>query len=66
MNSAFYFFSVLFVKKPGRRIRFCINYPRLNVITKKDCYPILLIEKTLTQLKGTKYFTKLDIYWAFY
>ena len=50
------------MKKPGGGIRFCIDYKRLNAITKKDCYPISPIEKTLTQFKGTKYFTKIDIY----
>ena len=33
---------------------------------KKDCYPIPLIEEILAQLKGAKYFTKIDIHQAFY
>ena len=57
--------SVLFVKKPGRRIQFCVDYRRLNAITQKDCYPIPLIKEILAQLEGIKYFTKIDIRQAF-
>ena len=56
----------MFVKKPGRGIRFCIDYQRLNAITKKDHYPIPLIKETLAQLENTKYFTKIDICQVFY
>ena len=65
-SSASYFLPVLFVKKPGERIRFCVDYKRLNAITKKNRYLIPLIEETLAQLKGAKYFTKIDIRQAFY
>ena len=60
-SSASYSSPVLFVKKPRGGIRFCVDYRRLNAITKKDRYPIPLIEETLAQLKGAKYFTKIDI-----
>ena len=46
-SSASYSSPVLFVEKPVRRIRFYVDYQRLNAITKKDYYPILLIEETL-------------------
>ena len=65
-SSAPYSSPVLFVKKPGGGIRFCVDYRRLNAITKKDQYPIPLIEETLAQLEGAKYFTKIDICQAFY
>ena len=65
-SSAPYSSLVLFVKKPGGGIRFCVDYRRLNAITKKDRYPIPLIEETLAQLEGAKYFTKIDIRQAFY
>ena len=31
----------------------------------KNCYPILLISELITQLRGGKYFTKLDVQWGF-
>ena len=46
-SSDSYSSPVLFVKKPGGRIRFCVDYQRLNAINKKDRYPIPLIEETL-------------------
>ena len=65
-SSASYSLPVLFVKKPGGGIRFCVDYRRLNAITKKNRYPIPFIEETLAQLEGAKYFTKIDIHQAFY
>ena len=38
---------VLFIRKPGGRLRFCINYRRLNNIVKKDRYPLPLWKETL-------------------
>ena len=57
---------ILLAKKPGRGIRFCVDYRRLNELTKKDAYPIPLIAKTLAQLKRAKVFTKINIRQAFY
>ena len=42
-----YLLLVLFVKKKDRSLCFYINYQQLNILTKKDWYPILLISKTL-------------------
>ena len=38
---------ILFVKKLGSSLRFYVDYRRLNDITIKNRYPILLINKTL-------------------
>lgn len=46
-SSALYSSSVLFIKKSDGRIQFYIDYRRLNVIIKKNCYLIFVIEKTL-------------------
>ena len=57
---------IMLAAKPGRGIRFCIDYRRLNKLIKKDTYPIPLIKETLAQLKNAKAFTKIDIREAFY
>ena len=55
----------MFVKKLRRGIRLYINYYKLNIITKKDKYLILLIEETIVRIIGYKIITKLNIYKAF-
>jgi hypothetical protein len=55
----------MFVKKLGEEIRLCINYCLFNVITKKDCYLILLIKEIMANIAGYKIIIKLDIWKAF-
>jgi len=57
---------VLIVKKPHGGLRMCVDYRRLNAITRKDRYPLPLIEETLARFRGAKIFTKLDIRQAFH
>ena len=48
-SSTSYSSLVLFIKKPEGEIRFCVDYKRLNTITKNDYYLIPLIKETLAQ-----------------
>jgi len=64
-SSAPYSSPILFVKKLNGSLRFCVDYRKLNSITKKDRYPLPLIDETMAQLQGAKFFTKLDIITAF-
>lgn len=57
---------VLFVKKPGGGLRFCVDYRALNNLTIKNRYPIPRIHETLTLLGKANYFTKLDVISAFH
>ena len=57
---------VLFVKKPGGGLRFCVNYRGLNRITKKDRYPLPSIYETLRSIGKAKWYTKLDVRAAFH
>ena len=56
---------VLFVKKPGGGLRLCTDFRALNNVSEKDRYPLPLIKETLNNMKGMKYFTKIDIISAF-
>lgn len=52
-------------KKNGKA-RFCVDYRRLNGITKKDAYPLPRMEDCLDSLGVAKVFTSLDCtagYW---
>ncbi|KAI9552561.1 Retrovirus-related Pol polyprotein from transposon 412 [Daphnia sinensis] len=56
---------ILVVKKSGE-LRFCIDYRKLNNLTKKDSSPLPRIDSTLDRLNGKKFFTTLDLasgYW---
>ena len=56
---------VLFVEKPNKKLRFCVNYRKLNVITKRNRYFISLIDEVLIRIQGCKYLTRLNIITAF-
>ena len=43
-----------------------MDYQALNTLTKKDCYPLPLINETLNQIRQAKWFTKLDVSAAFH
>ncbi len=57
--------SILFAKKSDEEVRFCVNYRKLNAITKKNRYSISLIAKTIARLFKEKWMTKIDIRHAF-
>ena len=57
---------VLFIKKPGGGLRFCVDYRGLNRIMKKDRYPLPLIYETLRNISKAKWFIKLDVIAAFH
>ena len=54
-------FLVLFAKKPNKKLRFYVNYRRLNEIIKRNRYLISLIDKILVRIQEYKYLTRLDI-----
>jgi len=57
---------VLFARKPGGGLRFCVDYRWLNAITRKDRYPLPLIRETLRSISRAKWLTKLDVTAAFH
>jgi hypothetical protein len=57
---------VLFVKKPGKRFRFCVNYRALNAIIFQNRYPLFLIKKILKGLTKARYYTKMNVWAAFH
>jgi hypothetical protein len=56
---------ILLAEKHGKT-RFCVDFRRLNALTKKDKYPLPLIDELLERLSKAKVFTKLDIRQGFY
>ena len=56
---------VLFVKKPGGGLHFCVDYRALNAITVKNRYPLPLIKETLECVCKAKIFSKINFIAAF-
>jgi hypothetical protein len=57
---------ILFVRKANGALRLCIDFRKLNSLTRKDRYPLPLIDETLARLGKAKVFTRLDIRGAFH
>ena len=56
---------VFFIKKKDSLLQLVQDYCILNTITVKNRYPFPLIFKLVSQLRGAKYFIKLDVRWGF-
>jgi hypothetical protein len=56
---------VFFIKKKDGKLCFVQDYRALNAITRKNRYPLPLIDDLIHQLKGVRYFTKLDVRWGY-
>jgi len=57
---------IVVVKKKNGKMRFCVDYRKLNSYTEQDKYPLPLILDIFDSLEGARWFSSLDLaseYW---
>ena len=57
---------IVFVKKKDGSTCFCVDYRRLNEVTRKDAHPLPQIDSALDTFAGSQWFSILDLisgYW---
>ena len=57
---------VVIVPKPDGTIRFCVDYRKLNEVTRMDAYPIPSMERMIEKIAMAKFITTIDLtkgYW---
>jgi len=66
LTSSPYGVLALFVKKKDGSLQLCVDFCRLNKITKKDRYPLFLITNLLDSPSKAHIYTKIDLQHAYH
>ncbi|MBW0553719.1 hypothetical protein O181_093434 [Austropuccinia psidii MF-1] len=56
---------VLFVKKKDGGLRLCVDYRKLNAVTRKNKYPVPCMNQLLNVFNGSSIFSKIDFQGAY-
>ena len=65
-SSSLWASPVVIVQKKTGDLRFCVDYRKLNEITRKDQYPLPHIQDSLDYLGEAKFFSSLDLKSGYY
>ncbi|MBW0505015.1 hypothetical protein O181_044730 [Austropuccinia psidii MF-1] len=55
----------LFVKKKDGGLHLCVDYRKLNAVTRKNKYPVPPMNQLLTVFNGSSIFSKIDLHGAY-
>ena len=53
---------IVMVKKSDKSHRFCLDFRRVNNVTKKDAYLLPQMNGILDKLRSANYISKIDLY----
>ena len=56
---------VLVTKKDGS-LRFCVDYRKLNAVSRSDAYPMPRVDQLIDKLGSAAYITTLDLTWGYW
>jgi hypothetical protein len=58
--------AVQLVDKKDGKVRFCVDYRKLNAMTIKDAYPLPRMDDILNKMGGARFYTTMDLSTAFW
>jgi len=53
--------NIVLVRKRDGSVRFCVDYRKLNLLTRKDAYPLPRIDRCLDTLSGSVWYSTFDL-----
>lgn len=53
--------NIVLVKKKDGNVRFCVDYRKLNLLTRKDAYPLPRIDRCFDTLSGSLWYSTFDL-----
>lgn len=57
---------VVMVKKPNGKYRFCLDFRKVNDVSKKDAYPLPHMNSILDKLRAARYISTIDLSQAYF
>lgn len=57
---------IVMVKKPNGKYRFCLDFRKVNSVSKRDAYPLPNMNGILDKLRSAKYISTLDLSQAYF
>jgi len=57
---------IVMVRKPNGTYRFCLDFRKLNSVSKKDAYPLPYMNAILDKLRSARYISTIDLSQAYF
>jgi len=57
---------IVMIRKPNGTYRFCLDFRKLNSVSKKDAYPLPYMNAILDKLRSARYISTIDLSQAYF